>query len=93
MRRLPKLMESWTEGDVTIEIYEDLGALPNNPHCDVTSYRLKIITHDSRKFPVLTGAIKEAKKILNRKNNRELRTIKTNFDLNGKNEKDKNEDI
>ena len=43
-----------------------------------------LISKDSRKFPVLTGAIRQAKEILKRKNNRELREIKTNFDKSGK---------
>ena len=46
------------------------------------------ITEDLKKFPVLTGAINEAKRILHRKNHGKLEKIGTEFYLNGKNEKD-----
>ena len=84
MNKLPKLMESWEEGSTTVEIWEEVAALPHNPNCDTMFYTLRIISKDSRKFPVLTGAIRQAKEILKRKNNRELREIKTNFDKSGK---------
>ena len=45
---------------------------------------LKIIINDSKQYPVLSGAINEAKRILTRKNHRELREIGTDFDLSGK---------
>ena len=85
MRRLPKLMETWKEGNTTIEVYEDIkrvrsGALP--------VYKLRIIVDDSKKFPVLPGAINEAKRILHRKNFGKLEKIGTEFDLRGKSEKD-----
>ena len=67
MKRLPKLMETWVSGNTTIEIYEDIAPLQNNPDYDVTFYKLRIISDDSKKFPVLTGAINEAKRILQRK--------------------------
>tara|TARA_B100001057_G_scaffold474437_1_gene540015 strand:+ start:363 stop:623 length:261 start_codon:yes stop_codon:yes gene_type:complete len=85
MRRLPKLCESWIEGNTTIEVYEDIRATSS---CDLTYYKLRIIVDDSKQFPVLSGAINEAKRILQRKNHRELREIGTEFYLNGKNEKD-----
>ena len=88
MRRLPKLIETWVDKNTTIEIYEDVAPLQNNPDYDVTFYKLRVITEDSKKFPVLTGAINEAKRILTRKNYRELREIGTDFDLSGNNEKD-----
>ena len=88
MNRLPKLIESWEDGNTTVEIWENIGPLPNNSDCDVIHYSLRTIHKDSRKFPVLTGAIREAKGILKRKNNRELHKIGTEFDLRGKNEKD-----
>ena len=84
MNRLPKLIESWEDGNTTVEIWEEIGPLPNNSDCDVIHYSLRTIHKDSRKFPVLTGAIREAKGILKRKNNRELHEIKTNFDKSGK---------
>jgi len=86
VNRLPKLIESWEEGSTTVEIWEEIGPLPNNSNCDSVHYSLRIISKDSRKFPVLTGAIRQAKEILKRKNNRELREIKTNFDKSGKKE-------
>ena len=85
MKRLPKLCESWTEGNTTIEVYEDIRTTSS---CDLTYYKLRIIVDDSKQFPVLSGAINEAKRILQRKNHRELREIGTDFDLSGKNEKD-----
>ena len=85
MKRLPKLCESWTEGNTTIEVYEDIRTVSS---CDLTYYKLRIIVDDSKQFPVLSGAINEAKRILQRKNHRELREIGTDFDLSGKNEKD-----
>ena len=88
MKRLPKLMETWVDGNTTVEIYEDIGALKNNPDCEITFYKLRIIHEESRKFPVLPGAINEAKRILSRKNHRKLQKINTDFDLGGKNEKD-----
>jgi len=47
---------------------------------------LKIISKESRKFPVFTAAVREAKGVLSRKNHRELREIGTEFDLSGKKE-------
>jgi len=88
MRRLPKLIETWVDKNTTIEIYEDVAPLQNNPDYDVTFYKLRVITEDSKKFPVLTGAINEAKRILHRKNHGKLEKIGTEFDLNGKNETD-----
>ena len=86
MNKLPKFIESWEEGSTTVEIWEEVAALPHNSNCDTMFYTLRIISKDSRKFPVLTGAIRQAKEILKRKNNRELREIKTNFDKSGKKE-------
>ena len=83
MRRLPKLCETWVDGNTTIEIYEDIQTMSS---CDLTYYRLRIIVDDSTKFPVLSGAINEAKRILSRKNHRELHEIGTEFDLSGKKE-------
>ena len=88
MKRLPKLIETWVDKNTTIEIYEDVAPLQNNPDYDVTFYKLRIITEDLKKFPVLTGAINEAKRILHRKNHGKLEKIGTEFYLNGKNEKD-----
>ena len=85
MRRLPKLMETWREGNTTIEVYEDIKRVRS---CDLTFYKLRIIHEESRKFPVLPGAINEAKRILSRKNHRKLQKIGTEFDLRGKDEKD-----
>ena len=85
MYRLPKLMETWTEGNTTIEVYEDTRVTPS---CELTCYKLKIIINDSKQYPVLSGAINEAKRILQRKNHGKLEKIKTDFDLRGKNEKD-----
>ena len=85
MRRQPKLMETCTEGNTTIEVYEDIRSTPS---CDLTCYTLRIISDDLRQFPVLSGAINEAKRILLRKNHRKLHKIGTDFDLGGKNEKD-----
>ena len=84
MNKLPKLIESWEEGNTIVEIWEEVGPLPNNSNCDCMHYSLRIISKDSRKFPVYTGAVRQAKEILNPKNNRELREIKTNFDKSGK---------
>ena len=83
MKRLPKLCETWVDGNTTIEIYEDVQTVSS---CDLTFYKLRIISDDSQKFPVLSGAINEAKNILKRKNHRELREIGTDFDLSGKKE-------
>ena len=85
MKRLPKLCETWVEGNTTIEVYEDIRSVSS---CDLTYYKLRIIVDDSKQFPVLSGAINEAKRILQRKNHRELHKIGTEFDLKGKNEKD-----
>ena len=85
MKRLPKLCETWVEGNTTIEVYEDIRTVSS---CDLTCYTLRIISDDSRQYPVLSGAINEAKRILLRKNHRELHEIGTNFDLSGKNEED-----
>ena len=84
MNKLPKLIESWEEGNTIVEIWEEVGPLPNNSNCDCMHYSLRIISKDPRKFPVFTGAVRQAKEILKRKNNRELREIKTNFDKSGK---------
>ena len=86
MNRLPKLVESWEDGSTTVEIWEEIGILPHNSNYNTMFYTLRIISKDSRKFPVLTGAIGQAKEILKRKNNRELREIKTNFEKGGKKE-------
>ena len=67
MNKLPKLIESWEEGNTIVEIWEEVGPLPNNSNCDSMHYSLRIISKDSRKFPVLTGAIRQAKEILKRK--------------------------
>ena len=85
MKRLPKLCETWVEGNTTIEVYEDIRTVSS---CDLTYYKLRIIVDDSKQFPVISGAINEAKRILQRKNHRELHKIGTEFDLRGKNEKD-----
>ena len=85
MKRLPKLCETWTDGNTTIEVYEDIKTTAS---CDLTFYKLRIIVDDSGQFPVLSGAINEAKRILRRKNHRELREIVTDFQLSGKDEKD-----
>ena len=85
MRRLPKLMETWREGNTTIEVYEDIKRVRS---CDLTFYKLRIIVEDSKQFPVLSGAINEAKRILHRKNHGKLEKIGTEFQLSGKNEKD-----
>ena len=85
MKRLPKLMETWVDGNTTIEIYEDIKTTSS---CQLTYYKLRIIIEDSKKFPVLPGAINEAKRILYRKNFGKLEEIKADFDLNGKNETD-----
>ena len=85
MKRLPKLMETWQEGNTTIEVYEDIKRVRS---CDLTFYKLKIIVDDSKQFPVLSGAINEAKRILHRKNHGKLEKIGTEFDLRGKSEKD-----
>ena len=85
MKRLPKLMETWIDGNTTIEIYEDIKTTSS---CQLTFYKLRIIIDDSKKFPVLPGAINEAKRILHRKNHGKLEKIGTEFYLNGKNERD-----
>ena len=85
MKRIPKLMETWVDGNTTIEIYEDIKTTPT---CQLTFYKLRIIVDDSKRFPVLPGAINEAKRILHRKNFGKLEKIGTEFHLNGKNEKD-----
>ena len=85
MKRLPKLMETWTEGNTTIEVYEDITTTPS---CELTCYKLRIIIEDSQKYPVQSGAVNEAKRILRRKNHGKLEKIGTEFDLRGKNEKD-----
>ena len=85
MRRLPKLMETWKEGNTTIEVYEDIKRVRS---CDLTFYKLRIIVEDSKQFPVLSGAVNEAKRILHRKNHGKLEKIGTEFDLRGKSEKD-----
>ena len=81
MRRLPKLVETWVSKNTTIEIYEDV---QTKSSCELTCYKLRIITDDSIQFPVLSGAVNEAKRILKRKNHGELREIVTDFYLNGK---------
>ena len=78
-------METWTDGNTTIEVYEDTRVTSS---CELTCYKLRIISDDSKQYPVLSGAINEAKRILLRKNHRELREIGTDFDLSGKNEED-----
>ena len=85
MKRLPKLCETWVDGNTTIEIYEDIKTTSS---CQLTYYKLRIIIDDSKKFPVLPGAINEAKRILHRKNFGKLEEIRTDFDLGGKNETD-----
>ena len=85
MKRLPKLCETWVDGNTTIEIYEDIKTTAS---CQLTFYKLRIIVDDSGQFPVLSGAINEAKRILRRKNFGKLEEIRTDFDLGGKNEKD-----
>ena len=85
MRRLPKLMETWREGNTTIEVYKDIKRVRS---CDLTFYKLRIIVEDSKQFPVLSGAINEAKRVLLRKNHGKLQKIGTEFDLSGKNETD-----
>ena len=78
-------METWIDGNTTIEIYEDIKTTSS---CQLTYYKLRIIIDDSKKFPVLPGAINEAKRILHRKNFGKLEEIRTDFDLGGKNETD-----
>ena len=85
MKRLPKLMETWIDGNTTIEIYEDIKTTSS---CQLTYYKLRIIIDDSQKFPVQSGAVNEAKRILRRKNFGKLEEIRTDFDLGGKNETD-----
>ena len=85
MKRLPKLCESWTKDNTTIEVYEDIRTTSS---CDLTFYKLRIIVDDSKQFPVLSGAINEAKRVLLRKNHGKLQKIGTEFDLSGKNETD-----
>ena len=85
MKRLPKLMETWEDGNTIIEVYEDIKTTAS---CELTFYKLRIIIEDSKQFPVLSGAINEAKRILHRKNFGKLEEIRTDFDLRGKNEKD-----
>ncbi len=74
-------METWVDGNTTIEIYEDIKTTPT---CDLTFYKLRIIVEDSGQFPVLSGAVNEAKRILRRKNYGELHEIVTDFYLSGK---------
>ena len=85
MRRLPKLMETWKEGNTTIEVYEDIKRVRS---CDLTFYKLRIIVDDSKQFPVLSGAINEAKRVLHRKNHGKLEKIRREFDLRGISEND-----
>ena len=85
MKRLPKLCETWMDGNTTIEVYEDIKTTSS---CELTYYKLRIIVQDSKQFPVLSGAINEAKRILLRKNHGKLQKIGTDFDLSGKNETD-----
>ena len=85
MRRLPKLVETWVDGNTTIEVYEDITTTSS---CELTCYKLRIIIDDSQKFPVQSGAVNEAKRILRRKNHGKLEKIGTEFDLRGKNETD-----
>ena len=85
MKRLPKLCESWVKDNTTIEVYEDIRTTSS---CDLTFYKLRIIVDDSKQFPVLSGAINEAKRVLLRKNHGKLQKIGTEFDLSGKNETD-----
>ena len=85
MKRLPKLCETWIDGNTTIEVYEDIKTTSS---CELTYYKLRIIVEDSKQFPVLSGAINEAKRVLLRKNHGKLQKIGTEFDLRGKNEKD-----
>ena len=85
MKRLPKLCETWIDGNTTIEVYEDIKTTSS---CELTYYKLRIIVEDSKQFPVLSGAINEAKRVLLRKNHGKLQKIGTEFDLSGKNETD-----
>ena len=85
MKRLPKLCETWVDGNTTIEVYEDITTTPS---CELTCYKLRIIIDDSQKYPVQSGAVNEAKRILRRKNFGKLEEIRTDFDLGGKNETD-----
>ena len=85
MKRLPKLCETWIDGNTTIEVYEDIKTTSS---CELTYYKLRIIVEDSKQFPVLSGAINEAKRVLLRKNHGKLQKIGTDFDLSGKNETD-----
>ena len=85
MKRLPKLCETWVDGNTTIEVYEDTTTTSS---CELTCYKLRIIIDDSQKYPVQSGAVNEAKRILRRKNFGKLEEIRTDFDLGGKNEKD-----
>ena len=85
MKRIPKLMETWVDGNTTIEVYEDIKTTSS---CELTYYKLRIIVEDSKQFPVLSGAINEAKRVLLRKNHGKLQKIGTEFDLSGKNETD-----
>ena len=81
MRRRPKLVEVWEDGNTTIEIYEDV---QTKSSCELTCYKLRVITEDSRQFPVVSGAVNEAKRILLRKNYGELHEIGTDLYLSGK---------
>ena len=85
MKRVPKLCETWVDGNTTIEVYEDIKTTSS---CELTYYKLRIIVEDSKQFPVLSGAINEAKRVLLRKNHGKLQKIGTEFDLSGKNETD-----
>ena len=58
MKKVEKLIESWKDSNTTIEIYEKTDAQ------EITHYKLKIISCDSRRFPVLPGAVHEAKRLL-----------------------------
>ena len=78
MKRLPKLCETWIDGNTTIEVYEDIKTTSS---CELTYYKLRIIVEDSKQFPVLSGAINEAKRVLLRKNHGKLQKIGTEFDL------------
>ena len=81
MHRLPKLVETWVSKNTTIEIYEDV---QTKSSCELTCYKLRVISEDPRQFPVVSGAVNEAKRILLRKNYGELREIVTDFYLSGK---------
>ena len=46
MNKLPKLVESWEDGSTTVEIWEEVGALPHNSNYDTMFYTLRIISKD-----------------------------------------------